>query len=105
MKINLIVDKNSLDSQTDANIMGFLFKKIKDKTDLKMVDVNNFKCEKASININGVSLTVSKKRKKYFEINIIPHTLKLTNLKNLKVKDLINIEFDIFGKYLYEINK
>ena len=51
MKINLIVDKNSLDSQTDANIMGFLFKKIKDKTELKMVDVNNFKCEKASINI------------------------------------------------------
>ena len=51
MKINLIVDKNSLDSQTDANIMGFLFRKIKDKTDLKMVDVNNFKCEKASINI------------------------------------------------------
>ena len=51
MKINLIVDKNSLDSQTDANIMVFLFRKIKDKTDLKMVDVNNFKCEKASINI------------------------------------------------------
>ena len=51
MKINLIIDKNSLDSQTDANIMGFLFKKIKDKTELKMVDVNNFKCEKASINI------------------------------------------------------
>ena len=66
---------------------------------------NKFIVEKASININGVSLTVSKKRKKYFEINIIPHTLKLTNLKNLKVKDLINIEFDIFGKYLYEINK
>lgn len=51
MKINLIVDKNSLDSQTDANIVGFLFRKIKDKTDFKMVDVNNFKCEKASVNI------------------------------------------------------
>ena len=63
-----------------------------------------FIVEKASIHINGVSLTVSKKNKKYFEINIIPHTLKLTNLKNLKKRDLINIEFDIFGKYLYEIN-
>ena len=60
--------------------------------------------EKASININGVSLTISKKGKTYFEINIIPHTLKLTNLKNLKKNDLVNIEFDIFGKYLYEIN-
>mgnify|MGYP001202195975 CR=1 FL=1 len=63
-----------------------------------------FIVEKASIHINGVSLTVSKKKKKYIEINIIPHTLKLTNLKYLKAKDLVNIEFDIFGKYLYEIN-
>ena len=63
-----------------------------------------FVVEKASIHINGVSLTVSKKTKKYFEISIIPHTLKLTNLGNLKERDLLNIEFDIFGKYLYEIN-
>ncbi len=60
--------------------------------------------EKASIHINGVSLTVSKKKKKYLEINVIPHTLKLTNLKFLRLRDLVNIEFDIFGKYLYEIN-
>ena len=50
-------------------------------------------------------MTVSKKLKDGFEVNIIPHTLKLTTLKNLKKKDLVNIEFDIFGKYLYEINK
>ena len=65
---------------------------------------NKFLVEKASININGVSLTVSKKKSKFFEINIIPHTLKLTNLKNLKENDLVNIEFDIFGKYLHDIN-
>jgi len=65
---------------------------------------NKFIVEKASIHINGVSLTVSKKKKKYFEINIIPHTLKLTNLKNIKKKDTVNVEFDIFGKYLYEID-
>ena len=63
-----------------------------------------FVVEKASIHINGVSLTVSKKKKTCLEVNVIPHTLKLTNLKYLKVKDLVNIEFDIFGKYLYEIN-
>ena len=67
-------------------------------------EFNKYIVEKASIHINGVSLTISKKKKKYFEINIIPHTLKLTNLKYLKAKDLVNIEFDIFGKYLYEIN-
>ena len=65
---------------------------------------NKYIVEKASIHINGVSLTVSKKKINYFEINIIPHTLKLTNLKKLKVNEIINIEFDIFGKYLYQIN-
>ena len=79
-----------------------------DKTWLIKISIpnefNKYIVEKASIHINGVSLTISKKKKKYFEINIIPHTLKLTNLKYLKAKDLVNIEFDIFGKYLYEIN-
>ena len=65
---------------------------------------NKFIVEKASIHINGVSLTISKKENKYFEINIIPHTLKLKNLKKIKKRDLLNIEFDIFGKYLYEIS-
>ncbi len=61
--------------------------------------------EKASISINGVSLTISKVSPKYFEINIIPHTLKLTNLKNLKFNDLVNVELDIFGKYIYKYSK
>ena len=51
MKINFIVNEENLDSTTDANIMSFLFKKLKDKVDIKLVNVNNFKCEKASINI------------------------------------------------------
>ena len=59
--------------------------------------------EKATITINGVSLTISKVFKNNFEINIIPHTLKLTNLKNLKRKDHVNIEFDIISKYLKKI--
>ena len=86
-------------------------------TDIKVIDktwvikilipskYNKFIVEKASIHINGVSLTVSKKNKNSFEINIIPHTLNITNLKYLKKNNLVNIEFDIFGKYLYEINK
>ncbi len=64
----------------------------------------NFLVEKASISINGVSLTISNVSKNYFSINIIPHTLKLTNLKNLKVKDFVNVELDIFGKYMYKYN-
>ena len=56
--------------------------------------------EKASILINGVSLTVSKITKKGFEIWLIPHTLKLTNLSNIKVNNIVNIEFDILSKYV-----
>ena len=59
--------------------------------------------EKGSISINGVSLTVSKLNSGSFEVTIIPHTLKLTNLIKLKVKDNVNIEFDMIGKYLNKI--
>ena len=64
--------------------------------------LNKFLIEKASISINGVSLTISKIQQKSFEITVIPHTLKLTNLKNLKVNNLVNVELDIFSKYIYK---
>ena len=56
--------------------------------------------EKASILINGVSLTISKVTKNGFQIWAIPHTLKLTNLKDLKKNDIVNIEIDILSKYI-----
>ena len=55
---------------------------------------------KASILINGVSLTISKINKQSFEIWAIPHTLKLTNLNFLKKNSLVNIEIDILSKYV-----
>ena len=55
--------------------------------------------EKASILINGVSLTISKIKKESFEIWVIPHTLKLTNLSNIVQNDLVNVEIDILSKY------
>ena len=64
--------------------------------------LTKFLVEKASISINGVSLTISKVTKNSFEINIIPHTLKLTNLKNLKSNSLVNVELDIFSKYIHK---
>ena len=56
--------------------------------------------QKGSITINGVSLTISKILKYGFQIVIIPHTLKLTNLMYLKEKDVVNIEFDVLSKYI-----
>ena len=72
------------------------------KFQLENKKLNKFLLEKASITINGVSLTISKVYFKYFEINIIPHTLELTNLKNLKKNYLVNVELDILGKYIYK---
>tara|TARA_B100001057_G_scaffold248279_1_gene248534 strand:+ start:340 stop:927 length:588 start_codon:yes stop_codon:yes gene_type:complete len=67
-------------------------------------NITKFLIEKASISINGVSLTISKVKKKCFEINVIPHTLKLTNLQNLKSKNLVNVELDIFSKYIHKFS-
>ncbi len=72
------------------------------KFEIKKKQFSNLLAEKASISINGVSLTISKILKNNFEVNVIPHTLKLTNLKYLKKNDLVNVELDIFGKYIYK---
>ena len=63
---------------------------------------NKFLVEKASISINGVSLTISKVYPDFFELSVIPHTLKLTNLKYLKRNSLVNVELDILSKYIYK---
>jgi hypothetical protein len=65
MKINFIVNKEDYNSTLDTSILGFLFKKIKDTTEIKIVDINNFKCDNASINfflgtINNVLLKHAK---------------------------------------------
>ena len=56
--------------------------------------------QKGSITINGVSLTIAKILIDGLQIVIIPQTLKLTNLIHLKQKDVVNIEFDVLGKYI-----
>ena len=56
--------------------------------------------EKASICINGISLTISKITKKGFQVWIIPHTYNETNLIALKKNSLVNIEIDILSKYV-----
>ena len=56
--------------------------------------------EKASVCVNGISLTISKLTKKGFQIWVIPHTYKLTNLSTLKKSNLVNIEIDILSKYV-----
>lgn len=60
-----------------------------------------FLCPKGSIAIDGISLTINEVKDNIFTVNIIPHTLKKTNLGLKKIKDKINLEYDILAKYIY----
>lgn len=61
---------------------------------------SNLMVQKGSICINGVSLTLVTAEKGSFSVAIIPFTYEHTNFSNLQVGDFVNIEFDIFGKYI-----
>ena len=62
--------------------------------------LTNYLIEKASICVNGISLTISKVYKNRFQIWVIPHTFKETNLSLLNKNSLVNIEIDILSKYV-----
>lgn len=59
--------------------------------------------EKGSICVNGVSLTVVESHKNKFSVAVIPYTYQYTNFQYLNPGDLVNIEFDILGKYIQKI--
>jgi len=65
-------------------------------------EYRKFVIEKGSIAIDGISLTINKIENNEIFINIIPHTLKNTNLQYRKVGDIVNLEFDILGKYVLQ---
>lgn len=60
----------------------------------------NITVPKGSISVNGVSLTVVDSEKGLFSVAIIPYTYQVTNFHNFKIGTVINIEFDVFGKYV-----
>ncbi|MFO7575779.1 MAG: riboflavin synthase [Bacteroidales bacterium] len=61
--------------------------------------------EKGSVSVNGVSLTVVNSREKSFEVAIIPYTWQITNFHDIEVGTVVNLEFDIIGKYIARILK
>lgn len=64
-----------------------------------------FTVEKGSVTVNGVSLTVCNSRPGSFSVAIIPYTLDHTNLGLLQPGSIVNIEFDIIGKYVAQLAK
>jgi riboflavin synthase len=61
--------------------------------------------EKGSVSVNGVSLTVVNSREKTFQVAIIPYTYEVTNFHEFRPGTIVNIEFDIIGKYIARILK
>ena len=64
---------------------------------------NNITIEKGSITLNGVSLTVINSKESEFSVAIIPYTFENTNFNRFKPGTLVNIEFDVFGKYIAKL--
>lgn len=63
-----------------------------------------FTVDKGSVTINGVSLTVCEPTDNTFKVAIIPYTLENTNFADIQVGSVVNIEFDILGKYIARLN-
>jgi len=63
-------------------------------------DYDDVTVSKGSITVNGVSLTVVQSENRLFSVHIIPYTIEHTNFKTFKVGTVVNLEFDIIGKYV-----
>lgn len=66
---------------------------------------NNITIEKGSITVNGVSLTVVNSKANEFSVAIIPYTYEHTNFKDFKIGSVINLEFDVIGKYVARLQE
>ena len=67
--------------------------------------LGNITVEKGSISVNGVSLTVVNSKDDSFQVAIIPFTYQVTNFHEIKAGTVVNLEFDIIGKYIAKIVK
>ena len=82
----------------DAN--GSTYFTFEYKLDLEMARNGYFTVDKGSVTVNGVSLTVCNPTENTFQVAIIPYTMEHTNFQDIRVGTVVNIEFDILGKYI-----
>ena len=80
----------------------FTFEYDADKT---MATRGYFTVDKGSVTVNGVSLTVCEPTSNSFRVAIIPYTMEHTNFQDIRLGSVVNIEFDILGKYIARLNE
>lgn len=90
--INGIATFSSMEQRGENYLLGF---KLLD-------DLIKYCVKEGSITINGISLTISEQNEENIYVSIIPHTWNVTNINKLKINDSVNIEVDMFAKYIYE---
>ena len=73
--------------------------------DKEMASRGYLTVDKGSVTVNGVSLTVCRPTRNSFQVCIIPYTFDNTNVHNIQVGTVVNLEFDIIGKYIAQITK
>lgn len=91
--------------QGHVDTIGKIIKIDKEGADLMLwvecpEEFQNYIVGRGSVSLDGISLTVARDEEDRFAVAIIPYTWDFTNLKEKKVGDLVNIEFDVFGKYI-----
>ena len=85
----------AVDDQEGSHMYTFRY-----KATPEMVSRGYFCVDKGSVTINGVSLTVCRPTSDTFQVCIIPYTYEHTNFHTFQVGTIVNIEFDIIGKYI-----
>lgn len=84
---------------------GSTYFKFEYKSDPALVKKGYLTVEKGSVTVNGVSLTVCDSERDSFRVAIIPYTFEHTNFCQIKVGTVVNLEFDIVGKYIARITE
>jgi riboflavin synthase len=87
----------------DAN--GSTYFTFEYKQDREMARNGYFTVDKGSVTVNGVSLTVCNPTENTFQVAIIPYTMEHTNFQDIRVGSVVNIEFDILGKYIARLQQ
>ena len=100
MMMNGRLDGHIVQGHVDQDAEGSWYYTFQYKFDKEMAKRGYLTVDKGSVTVNGVSLTVCNPTDDTFQVAIIPYTYEYTNFHTFKVGSIVNIEFDIIGKYL-----
>jgi len=103
MQMNARLDGHIVQGHVDQTAICTAFKELDGSWEYAFeydAAIGNVTVEKGSICVNGISLTVVNSKANSFSVAIIPYTFEHTNLHNVREGSVVNLEFDIIGKYV-----